>query len=219
MPVGSRDRPPRREQAVRPGSFTGNGGREAGLRCPVIRILLVGDGESLEAALERVGASRLVEVVAVLTAAAALDPGMAAGDAALVVAPWPAAAEWLPSAPAGSPLGGALPILLVGGEPPRARLLVETPAASLPAAIHPASAGPLVGLAAELAALRTENRDLKEALEARKAIERAKGILMEQEGITEGEAFTRIQRLSMAKRRSMKEIAEAIILSREVTGG
>ncbi len=41
---------------------------------------------------------------------------------------------------------------------------------------------------------------------------------MEQEGISEGEAFTRIQRLSMTRRKSMREISEAIILSHELTG-
>ncbi len=186
---------------------------------PPVPALLVGDGESLSVLLERVGAARLIEVVAVLAPEAALEPAAGEGAASLVVAPWPAGVAWLARAPAESPLGGALPVLLVGGEPPQGRLVVETPGPSLPAALNPAvSGGPLAGLTAELASLREENRALKEALESRKAIERAKGILMEQEGISEGEAFSRIQRLSMAKRKSMREISEAIILSQEVSG-
>lgn len=195
MAIGRRDRPP-----------------------PRVPALLVDDGAPLCAWLERIGAATLVEVVAVLTPDAALEPGTPGGQAALVVAPWPAATRWLPEAPPSSALGGGLPILLVGGEPPGARLLVETPGPSLAAALRPAAAGPLVGLAEELTSLRAENRELREALEARKAIERAKGILMAQEGIPEAEAFARIQRLSMTTRKSMKEIAEAVILSREVSG-
>lgn len=56
-----------------------------------------------------------------------------------------------------------------------------------------------------------ENSDLHETLAARKVIEKAKGLLIEKEGITEREAFTRIRKISMDKRKSMKEIAEVII--------
>ncbi|MBM4437244.1 MAG: response regulator [Actinobacteria bacterium] len=58
--------------------------------------------------------------------------------------------------------------------------------------------------------------DLKEQLETRKAVERAKGLLMTKLGLTEPEAFKRIQRLSMDRRKSMREIAEAIILAEQV---
>jgi response regulator NasT len=58
--------------------------------------------------------------------------------------------------------------------------------------------------------------DLKEALETRKVVDRAKGILMDAQGLTEHEAFRRIQKMSMNTRRPMKEIAEAIVLAREV---
>jgi hypothetical protein len=187
----------------------------------------VGEAGPLRATLDRLGAGRLVDLVAVLSVEEALGAGRPPGGAALVVAPWPEALDWLGRAAPGAPLGGAVPVLLVGGEPPRACLVVDTPGGSLAAALGPAAlgpaalgpaAGPLVGLAGELASLRAENRVLRDALEARKAIERAKGILMEQEGISEAEAFTRIQRLSMTRRKSMKEISEAIILSRELTG-
>jgi AmiR/NasT family two-component response regulator len=53
-------------------------------------------------------------------------------------------------------------------------------------------------------------------LEARKAIERAKGVLMKQQGLSEAEAFSLIQRKSMDLRKPMAEIAQAIILSEEL---
>jgi len=70
----------------------------------------------------------------------------------------------------------------------------------------------------EFMALRKENEDLKRTLEGRKLIERAKGVLMEREKISEQQAFTQIQRASMNTRRPMAEIAEAILLSEEVGG-
>lgn len=68
---------------------------------------------------------------------------------------------------------------------------------------------------AEFQTVRKENIDLKETIEARKVIERAKGLLMEKEGLSERDAFSRIQRLSMDRRRSMKEIAEILITALE----
>jgi signal transduction protein with GAF and PtsI domain len=60
--------------------------------------------------------------------------------------------------------------------------------------------------------LMVKTRIIQEELESRKAIERAKGILMRQQGLSEEEAFRKIQRQSMDIRKSMREIAEAIIL-------
>lgn len=57
---------------------------------------------------------------------------------------------------------------------------------------------------------------VEEALATRKSIERAKGILMRERGITEDEAFRMIQKQSMDIRRSMREIAEAIILGSKI---
>jgi len=59
--------------------------------------------------------------------------------------------------------------------------------------------------------------DLQEALESRKKIERAKGILMARHGLSEQEAYSRIQQQSMNLRRSMREIAEAILIAEDVT--
>ena len=67
----------------------------------------------------------------------------------------------------------------------------------------------------EFRLLREENETLKNTLEARKLIEKAKGLIMEKEGVSEAEAFKRIRKISMDKRKSMKEIAEVIILALE----
>jgi response regulator NasT len=53
---------------------------------------------------------------------------------------------------------------------------------------------------------------LQDELETRKLIERAKGLLMEYEYLTEGQAYQRIRRMSMDKNKPMKEIAQAIII-------
>ncbi|MBI3536786.1 MAG: response regulator [Chloroflexi bacterium] len=60
--------------------------------------------------------------------------------------------------------------------------------------------------------------DLKETLETRKLVDRAKGILMDTQGLTEAEAFRKIQKMSMNNRKPMKEVAEAIILAQEAKG-
>ncbi len=65
-------------------------------------------------------------------------------------------------------------------------------------------------------ALTKEVADLNERLAARKALDRAKGILMKQHGLDEAEAYRRIQLQSMNSRMSMREIAEAIILAQSV---
>ncbi len=66
--------------------------------------------------------------------------------------------------------------------------------------------------------LRIEEQaaDLEDKLETRKSVDRAKGILMDQYGLKEQEAFRRIQVQSMNTRKSMREIAEAIIIAHNV---
>ncbi len=61
--------------------------------------------------------------------------------------------------------------------------------------------------------------DLKDALETRKLVDRAKGILMDRQGLTEAEAFRKIQKMSMNNRKPMKEVAWAIILAHQVGEG
>ena len=68
----------------------------------------------------------------------------------------------------------------------------------------------------ELARLETQNSDLSQQLETRKLVERAKGILQRDLGLTEEQAYLSIQRQSRQKRKTMKDIAEAIVLSEEV---
>jgi AmiR/NasT family two-component response regulator len=63
----------------------------------------------------------------------------------------------------------------------------------------------------ELAALREEAESLSEALAARKAIERAKGLLMEKEKLTEEEAFARLRKASQVSGRPLKVVAEAVV--------
>ena len=62
----------------------------------------------------------------------------------------------------------------------------------------------------ELSALREESESLAEALAARKAIERAKGLLMEREGMSEQEAFARLRRASPMSSKPLKVIADAV---------
>jgi len=63
----------------------------------------------------------------------------------------------------------------------------------------------------ELAAVREEVESLADALAARKAIERAKGLLMQKEGLTEAEAFARLRKASQVSGRPLKVIAEAVV--------
>ncbi len=78
--------------------------------------------------------------------------------------------------------------------------------------------GFLVGSEIELARLEEANLTLSEQLQTRKIVERAKGILQRDMGLNEEQAYLALQRQSRQKRRPMKEIAEAIVLSDEVRG-
>jgi response regulator NasT len=68
----------------------------------------------------------------------------------------------------------------------------------------------------EFEELDRDFNDLENKLDARKTIDRAKGILMDQYGLKEQDAFRRIQVQSMNTRKTMREIAEAIILANSV---
>jgi two-component system, response regulator PdtaR len=63
----------------------------------------------------------------------------------------------------------------------------------------------------ELAALRDEAESLAEALAARKSIERAKGLLMAREGLSEQEAFARLRKASQVSGRPLRVVADALI--------
>jgi len=69
----------------------------------------------------------------------------------------------------------------------------------------------------ELCALQQKGETLRRTVEARKVIERAKGLLMDAGRTSEGEAYARIRRKSMDTQQPMAEIARAIILSAEMS--
>lgn len=63
----------------------------------------------------------------------------------------------------------------------------------------------------EVKALAEESRDLQSRLQARKVVEKAKGIVMKRHGLSEQEAFRSIQKMAMEQRKTMAEVAEALI--------
>jgi response regulator NasT len=79
--------------------------------------------------------------------------------------------------------------------------------------LRPAELAPTLDLAV---ARFAENRRLKQTLEDRKLIERAKGALMTRFGLTEDEAFKRLRRAAMDSRRPMAEVARALLVSESV---
>jgi len=66
--------------------------------------------------------------------------------------------------------------------------------------------------------LKEEIASLKENIESRKVVEKAKGRLMERDQLSEAEAFRRMQRLAMDRRISMRQLAEAILLTDRIGG-
>jgi response regulator NasT len=80
---------------------------------------------------------------------------------------------------------------------------------------------PVIGLAVrrfeQFEALRQEAADLRQALEDRKVIERAKGILMKRTKLDEQEAFRRLQKLASEKSRKLIDIAQMILVAEEAT--
>ena len=72
---------------------------------------------------------------------------------------------------------------------------------------------------AEMSALDSEVRSLEDRLEARKSIEKAKGKLMADQGMTESEAFRHIQRTAMNERTSMKALADKILADEAPAAG
>ncbi len=68
----------------------------------------------------------------------------------------------------------------------------------------------------EFVELKKENAELKNTIEVRKIVEKAKGILMQRSDISEGEAYARLRKISMDRRISMKDVAEVVIDSASV---
>lgn len=70
----------------------------------------------------------------------------------------------------------------------------------------------------EIQSLRSQVNELEDSLEARKLIERAKGILMQRLGLNERDAYERLRQRARDKRAKMKDIAQAIIEAEELLG-
>ena len=83
--------------------------------------------------------------------------------------------------------------------------------------LRSAELGPALDVAvtrfSELEAVRKENEALKRKLESRKLVDRAKGLLMTRLGMSEPEAFRRIQKTAMDTRKTMAEVAQALLLT------
>lgn len=74
----------------------------------------------------------------------------------------------------------------------------------------------VLGRFAEFREIEKEVTNLRETIETRKLVERAKGVLMDTQGLKEQDAFRKIQQLSMNNRKSMREIAQAILLTAQI---
>jgi len=79
--------------------------------------------------------------------------------------------------------------------------------------------GHLVGAAIEMARLENEVTQLSDKLATRKVVERAKGVMQRELSITEAEAYAIIQKQARQRRKSMKEVSEAILLADELKKG
>src|SRR6266849_2601337 len=103
---------------------------------------------------------------------------------------------------------------------PVVMLTSHTDAPVVARAVDAGVLGPTLGVAVhrfrEIEAMRKENELLKRKLESRKLVERAKGILMTRLGLSEPEAFRRIQKTAMDTRKPMAEVAQALLLTEEV---
>lgn len=141
------------------------------------------------------------------------------------------AAVLLPAAPGAASLTrllterGGLPVLWVidrGAEP----LVREARGAGVAAVLRPDAEAFEVRVTLELALQSHDDRQrlsravarLEEALAARKLVERAKGLLMEQYGLPEGAAYERLRKLAMGSRKPMREVAEMVIALAEAGG-
>jgi AmiR/NasT family two-component response regulator len=121
---------------------------------------------------------------------------------------------------------GACPVVLLTSHTDTAvseRAISAGVLAFLVKPLRPEELGPALDVAVsrfrELSAMRQENETLKRTLETRKLVERAKGILMKRLGLSEPDAFRRIQKTAMDTRRPMSEVAQALLLTEEMAQG
>ncbi|HEY1377473.1 MAG TPA: response regulator [Gemmataceae bacterium] len=115
-----------------------------------------------------------------------------------------------------------VPVILVSAFHDRAlleRAEEDSVLAYLVKPIKAADLVPAIGIALrrfeQFEALRREAADLRQALEDRKVIERAKGVLMKRAGLDEAEAFRRMQKVASEKSRKLVDIAAAILVAEE----
>jgi response regulator NasT len=113
----------------------------------------------------------------------------------------------------------AVPVVILTAYADRAFVEQARSAGALAYLVKPVREGDLapavemaLGRFREIQGLRREIGDLEDTLESRKLIERAKGVLMRREGLDEPSAFARLQKQARDTRKTMKEIAEAIIV-------
>jgi AmiR/NasT family two-component response regulator len=118
---------------------------------------------------------------------------------------------------------GACPVVLLTShtEPEvTARAVGAGILAFLAKPLRPEELAPALDLAVlryrEISAVRKENDTLRRTLETRKLVDRAKGILMTRLGLSEPEAFRRIQKTAMDTRKPMAEVAQALLLTEEL---
>jgi len=114
--------------------------------------------------------------------------------------------------------GRGVPVIILTAYADRAFVEQAREAGALAYLVKPvreSDLGPAVEMAMgrfrEIQELRREIGSLEEAVETRKLIERAKGVLMRREGLDEAAAFTRLQRQARDARKSMKEIAQSVL--------
>jgi AmiR/NasT family two-component response regulator len=88
--------------------------------------------------------------------------------------------------------------------------------------LRPEELGPALDLAVsryrDLEAVRRENEDLRQKLESRRLVDRAKALLIQRLGLTEAEAHRRLQKTAMDTRRPIRAVAEAVLLGAEPRG-
>jgi response regulator NasT len=114
--------------------------------------------------------------------------------------------------------GRGVPVIILTAYADRAFVEQAREAGALAYLVKPvqeSDLGPAVEMAMgrfrEIQELRREIGSLEEAIETRKLIERAKGVLMRREGLDEAAAFTRLQKQARDVRKSMKEIAQSVL--------
>lgn len=119
----------------------------------------------------------------------------------------------------------AVPVILVSAHHDAAtveRASAEYVMAYLVKPIKQADLEPAIAIATrrfeQFQALRKESADLKQALEDRKVIEKAKGVLMKKAGLDEHDAFRRLQKLASDKNKKLVEIARIILTAEEAYG-